>query len=282
MPKPKEKDPGFAEFIAEVRSDVGKIEDAETKAAWERVLGDEERARQIFRGGLREKDYYRRLNDINTEKESLAADRAKWEQWHAKANADYTKAVAERDAAVAELESQAVAFEKAGLDDDAARLRAKKDTLPAEAALAEMRRELDELKAGRAQLETGLNNVTAGAPALTAAFVKKARQLAKEGFEFDEEEVLKQIYKGTDPNLAFEDAVREQREKRAADDLEKKLAEARKAGREEALTATAAPDAFAPGFMSPFFASSGAKPADKLAEARQEAAKMAMGFGRPA
>lgn len=281
MPKPKEKDPGFAEFIAEIRGETAKIEDAETKAAWEKVLGDEERARQIFRGGLREKDYYRRLNDVNAEKEKLTADRVKWEAWHAKANADYTKALAERDAAVAELESQASAFEKAGLDDDAARLRAKKDILPAESALAEMRRELDELKAGRAQLETGLNNVTAGAPALTAAFVKKARQLSKEGFEFDEEEVLRQVYKGTDPNLAFEDAVREQREKRAAEDLEKRLAEARKAGREEALTAKAAPDAFAPGFMSPFFASGG-KPVDKLAEARQEAAKMAMSFGRPA
>lgn len=274
----KPKDPGFAEWLAEIKGDVGKVEDPEVKAAWEKVLGAEsDELRKVFRGGMREADYYRRLNELNEEKQGFQTKKQEWDAYEGEFRTKYDQMKAERDAARAEVKKKEAALRAEGLDEEADELRREARKAEENLDLAAMKKELEELKQARASQEQALQQVSAGAPAFTAAFTKRARQYAQDGFKFDEEEVLGRIIREQLPlDVAFEDAVRDQRKERTEKDMQERLKAAEEKGRREALTAGTAPDSIRPS-LGGLFASQG-KSEDKLASARAEAARLALDF----
>ena len=275
----KPKDPGFAEWLAEIKGEVGKVEDPETRAAWEKVLGAEsDELRKVFRGGMREADYYRRLNEINEEKQGFQTKKQAWDQYEADFRAEYERMKAERDHAKQELQKRAKELEAAGYDDEAEELRQKSRKVEENLDLETLRKEVAELKQARTQYEQTLQQVSAGAPAFTAAFTKRARQYAQDGFKFDEEEILGRVIREQLPlEVAFEDAVRDQRKERNEKELQEKLKAAEEKGRREALTAGTAPDSLRPS-LGGLFATGKGEQGDKLSAARADATRLALDF----
>lgn len=286
MAKPKDKkDPGFREWLQELaESKITKIKDPERRAALERVLAvakddeeTEEALREIFRGGLREFEFHKRLNALHEIERERGQKHEEWKKFRDDVETEYNAVKEERDRLKHQIDEQAKALERVGLIDDAAKLREQGDD-----ALATLKKELDETKASLKQHEEAIMRVSAGAPTFMVEFVKSANKYRKEGFEFDEEDVYRSIVeaKGSLPvALAFEDAIREQRDERKQKELDEKLKKAKEEGRQEALTQKVAPDALRERLGGIF--GSADKPAEKLAAARAEAAKLVSQFGQP-
>lgn len=277
----KKKDPGFEEFLEEIKGKVAGIDDPEKKAAWSKVLSeDADSLKLVFRGGLREADYYRRLNAINEEKQALNEQKQKWDAYEGEFRSEYDRMKARSDALEAQLKRKEADLREAGLDDEADEVKRKRQNMVDEQELGALKKKVEELAGFREEATDALRKISAGSPAFTAAFAKAQRRFAKEGYDFDEEEVLHRVLKDQVPiEVAFEDAVRDQRKKREQEERRAEIEKAKEEARQEERTKHSAPDSIRASLGGIF--GEGKSASDKLAEARSEALKLAANFGRP-
>lgn len=73
----KREDQDFAAWVEEIKASLG---DEDAVEAFE-AFAATDTGREVYRGNLREKDYYTRLNKLNSEKEELAQAQSELTEW---------------------------------------------------------------------------------------------------------------------------------------------------------------------------------------------------------
>lgn len=274
----KKEDVLFQEWKKELQKDIESIEDAETKAAWTKVLAsDEATARKVMKGGMRESDYYRKLNDIHAERTQDEKTRSEWKSWYEKAKSaeqalksEATKHREEAELLKKELAKREAAFRDLNMDDEADEVREQRMKVSDEMG----RKEFEDLK--RQTQEAALEakaaredamKLSAATPAFAAALVKQATKLAKEGYDFDSEVVIQEaLQKNLTLEQAFDSHIAPQKAEKEEKRFKEAIEKAKEEARQEVLTKQHAPDSMRP--TSGFWASHGSK-GDPIKEARE-------------
>jgi len=214
----KKEDAAYAEWLAEV-----KAKNPDVAASLDEIAGTDA-GRELFRGGLREADYYRRLNEISEAKRDLEVEGQKQVSWWNEAKPVYEAAVAERDELKRRLEGS--------------------NGAPAPAPAAPSK-DLEDLKSRVVAMDQGYTQVMLG--------MFDAQQSAlREGLPFDANKVLQEVYQHkVDPLTAFNRLSAPQREEKAKAMLQQELEKAREEGYKQALSKLSGPDkALRPGSPS--------------------------------
>jgi hypothetical protein len=214
-------------FKAWVEEAKAKLSD-DSKKAFDVLLADEAGAKEVFRGGLREADYYRRLNDLSEAKNAWESERstirAKWDEEKPK-NERLLKAYNDT---VAELDTAKEQLETLGLSEGEV-----KKVIPAEKSNPNSvtREELDAVKSQLQVFNTVLPKIL-----MDVSDVNK--RILKEDWDIEPRAVIEYaLSKGVDPNVAFYTLTQDERATRAEANLKKQLDKAREEGKREALTA---------------------------------------------
>lgn len=277
----KTEDAAYKAWLEDLKEDIEKFEDPEDRAAAERLMKNETFGKRVAKGVVGSKELYRRFNEVNEEKLKLKEEHSTWSAWRDEVNTKFQQALNENASLKEELERRAQLAEEFGLDDEARDLRRQKKAVDADS-----QKELRELKAQLETMDKGyreeLSKLANGVPGFVAAALKTSKRLAKEGFEVEDDDAISlAMAKGVPVESAYEELIKDQREKKNKADLEKRLAEAREAGRQEALTARSDPEKSRPSsgiFMAP---SAGRDKWDEGLKAAREAARMdALKMGR--
>lgn len=206
----KKEDAAYTEWLAEV-----KAKSPDVAASLDEIAGTDA-GRELFRGGLREADYYRRLNELSEAKRELETEGAKQVSWWNEAKPAYDSAVAERD----ELKR---------------RLDVSNGAPPAPAPAAPSK-DLEDLKSRVVAMDQGYTQVMLG--------MFDAQQSAlREGLPFEANKVLQEVYQHkVDPLTAFNRLSAPQREEKAKTMLKNELDKAREEGYKQALSKLSGPD----------------------------------------
>lgn len=212
----RKEDEAYAEWLEEVKTKHPDV--AETLE----TLAETDAGRELFRGGLREKDYYRRLNEIRDARTELDEEAQKQVSWWQEAKPEYERAIQERDEALQKLEAAAMNREPGGNGNGAPPPSNPK--------------ELEELRQRLAAMDQAYPQVMLG--------MFEAQQAAlREGLEYQPDEVLKKAFeKRIKPIDAFNEIVASQRQEKAKSMLEGELNKAREEGYKQALSKLSGPD----------------------------------------
>lgn len=205
----KKEDAAYSEWLAEVKAknpDVAPVLDS---------LAETDAGREIFRGGLREADYYRRLNELSEAKQQLEAEGNKQVSWWNEAKPAYDAALAERDEFKRRLDGSNGA-----------------PLAPAPAPS----KDLEDLKNRVVAMDQGYTQVMLG--------MFDAQQSAlREGLPFEANKVLQEVYQHkVDPLTAFNRLSAPQRQEKAKELLKHELEKAREEGYKQALSKLSGPD----------------------------------------
>lgn len=202
------------------------------------ALAATEAGREIYRGGLRTADYYRKLNEFRDQKDeferqkqSFEADVTKQYGWWNEAKPAYERAVAEKAALEQKLAAYASQLKEYGVE--------TKDVIPQTPPQGSdniTQRELAELRARVQAMDVNFPGVMVG--------LLKAQQTAiMEGLPFDPVELFKKAaIDHKDPLVAFNEIVQPMREEKAKQLLKQELDKAKEEGRREALSKLSGPD----------------------------------------
>jgi hypothetical protein len=217
----KKEDAAYQEWLAEIKA---KNPDVAPKLD---EIADTDAGRELFRGGLREADYYRRLNEISAAKAELEAEAQRQVSWWEQAKPEYESARQERDLAIAKLEAVEHQL-KGGEPVDPRSLSQTPVGVPSK-ELDELRNRVQSMDQAYPQIMLGLFN---------------AQQAAmREGLAFDANQVLQAVYQQkVDPLTAFNKIVAPQREEKAKQMLASELEKAREEGYKQALSKLSGPD----------------------------------------
>lgn len=205
------------------------------------VLLTHEASKEIFGGHLREADYYRRLNELNTvrketEEQANAYERdrtALWEWWN-EANPQTEAALQERDRLKAELDAVRNALEDNGMP---VNTPPPSDANPSDSAL---RQEI-------ATLKQQLQNVDQALPKILGEWGSVLHRATKEGFEINPQEIVNHSAKNGMPlSQAYEYMTATARSEKLGKEREAEIAKAREEGRREALSNYPPPDRLKP------------------------------------
>lgn len=228
----KKEDEAYATWLNELKAqhaDVAPVLDQ---------LASTEAGRELFRGGLRTADYYRRLNEFRDQKEeferqqqAFQTDVTKQYSWWQEAQPAYERALAEKQ----ELERKMAAYEtqlkEYGVE--------TKDIVPSQPPSNGgdiTQRELAEL---RQRVQAMDNNF----PGVMMGLLKAQQTAITEGLPFDPSEVFKKVYQQrVDPVTAFNEIVAPLRQEKAKQLLQQELDKAKEEGRREALSKLSGPD----------------------------------------
>lgn len=218
----KQEDEAFAKWKEELGA---KLQNPEDKELWSKFT-EKELARDLYRGTIREADYYRRLNELDKSKKDLDQrdrqlkdDVERLDAWYAKESVERVQLQKERDEAMKKLS-------ELGLDG-------------AEPSVAR-RDEVEELK-------RTLSMVNERTPKVLADLTRVAIKSMKEGFDVDPDAIVQFSMKNrVDINRAYEVLTQEARDKKAQADVEKRIEEAKEEARREALSKIPQP-----GFVRP-------------------------------
>jgi hypothetical protein len=234
------EDQKYQEFLKEVKSKLP----AELQANLDAIAGTEA-GKEIFRGGLREKDYYTRLNALAAEKETIKSTAAKQTEWYnefqgAKGRLESRAQEAERlKAKLRAYEDKASEF---GLDLEDVRDASDTRRSSAPAAVSDSSAS-EELKALREKVEF----FDKALPKVLGDLVSIARESIRENFDVDPLQVVQFASENqVDPRTAFSELTKAEREKRASDSLKAQLEKAKEEGRQEALSKLQGPDRIRP------------------------------------
>lgn len=224
----RKEDTAYAEWLAEIKAkhpDVAPQLDS---------FAETEAGREIFRGGLREADYYRRLNEIRDEKAEIEAKAREIEEqgqqqisWWQEAKPEFDRAIAERQEYERKLEAYENKLKEIGVEPKVAVPTAQPPAV---------NRELEDLKSRVSLMDAAYPQVMMG--------LFQAQQAAiREGLQFDPNQVIQKVYKDkVDPLTAFNQLVAPQREEQAKALLQQELEKAKEEGRREALSKLSGPD----------------------------------------
>ncbi len=207
------------------------------------VAADPER--EVFRGVLRERDYYTKLNEYNTEKQRLEAEKVKvlgtarqQQEWHTKADAEYKKALSEKKTLQTRLRALEDKASEFGVDLESigdvtdAKPRGNGGSVVDET----ITRELEALRGKVEFFDKAL-------PKVLGDLTGVIRESLKEGFDVDPQDILAYASENNvDTRTAFAELTREEREKRTEKLFNDELDKAREEGRREALSKLPGPD----------------------------------------
>lgn len=219
----KQEDEAFAKWKEEL---AAKLQNPEDQELWNKFT-EKELARDLYRGTIREADYYRRLNELDKTKKDLEQrdkqlkdDVERLDAWYAKESVERVQLQKERDEAMKKLH-------ELGLGDDNEPSVARRD-------------EVEELK-------KTLSMVNERTPKVLADLTRVAIKSMKEGFDIDPDAIVQYSMKNrVDINRAYEVLTQEAREKKTQEDIEKRIADAREEATREALSKIPQP-----GFVRP-------------------------------
>lgn len=223
------EDKEYEAWLKEVESTLS----ADGMAKFKEVLA-EDKARQIFKGPLRESDYYRRLEDINKAKkealDEVESQKAQLNTWFAQEKPKNEALLKEKARLEAELRRSLERRKDLG-DEDV-------DDLPANTPsfTGVDKDEVDQLRNQLAQMGQVL-------PRALSDIAEVTYRISKEKFDISPRDVIEHSFKhNVDPLTALDTLTADERTKRERDrmaELEKKWKEE---GRREALTNSAPPD----------------------------------------
>lgn len=228
----KKEDEAYAQWLSDLKSqhqDLAPVLDQ---------LASTEAGRELYRGGLRTADYYRRLNEFRDQKEELERQRAAFEQdvnkqygWWQEAQTNYQRMQQEREDLQGRLAAYENQIKEYGVD--------PKEIVPQAPQGGTdniTQRELAELRTRVQAMDTNF-------PAILSGFLKAQQTALEERLPFDPNEVFKRVYQQrVDPVTAFNEMARPLREERAKELINKELEKAREEGRREALSKLSGPD----------------------------------------
>lgn len=244
-----------AEFDAWKKETRGKL-DPSLQDKFD-ALTSHESSKELFRGYLRESEFYTRLNEQNAEKqkiakerESLAAEVAQFQRqrteiasWWQTEKPKNEKLVAEK----AKLEQKVKALEAKMADLDPDSTDAPNGRGKGSEMNDDQKAEIDEVKKSLAAANARLEAIDANIPQFVGKLGKVIKNSLKEGFDIDPDKVVElSLNNGADPEVAYYQLTYEEREKRAKADFEKKLKEAEEKGRREALSTRPSQDFLRP------------------------------------
>jgi hypothetical protein len=214
----RKEDEAYAEWLDEIKSNHPEVADSLE------ALAETDAGRELFRGGLREKDYYRRLNEIRDARTELDEETQKQVSWWQEAKPEYERALAERDEALQKLEAASMNRGGGGNGNG---------TPPSN---PQNQKELEDLRNRLMAMDQAYPQVMLG--------MFEAQQAAlREGLEYKPDEVLKRAFeKKMRPIEAFNEIVATQRHEKAKSMLEGELNKAREEGYKQALSKLSGPD----------------------------------------
>lgn len=233
----KREDAAYEDWLNDVKNqykDVAPILDQ---------LASTDAGRELFRGGLRTSDYYRRLNEFRDQKEAaekelqekqqaFQADVTKQYGWWQEAQPAYERAIAEKQELAQKLAAYETQLKEYGVE--------TKDIVPPQqhsvAADSITQREL-------AELRNRVQAMDVNFPTVMMGFLKAQQTAISEGLPFDPNEVFKRVYQQkVDPMTAFNEMSQPFRAEKAKQMLTQELDKAREEGRREALSKLSGPD----------------------------------------
>jgi DNA repair exonuclease SbcCD ATPase subunit len=196
--------------------------------------------REIFRGGLREADYYRRLNEFRDQRDQFERQQQKFKEdvtkqysWWEQAQPAFQQAQQEAQ----ELKSKLAAYED---------------------QMKEYGMDPKDVKAAIPAVDTNTNNMTnqqleqlrqqvqmmdQAFPQVLTGMLAAQQQAFQEGLPFDPAKVVQEVYQNrVDPLTAWNRLTTEQRQGKVREQLQKELDKAREEGRKEALSKVSGPD----------------------------------------
>jgi DNA repair exonuclease SbcCD ATPase subunit len=246
----KREDAEFDEWKKETR---GKLSPS-VQAQFDALTGDPT-SKEVFRGYLREGEFYTRLNEtkaeadrIKKEKESLAAEVTQFQRQRTEIASWWQNEKPKNERLVEEkkkLEEKVQKLEQKldGLDPDSTDTGKGRNSEMNDDRLAEIEEVKAQLKATQGRLEAIDGNL----PRFVGSLGKVIRNSIKEGFDIDPDKIVElSLNNGADPEVAYYQLTYADREKRAKEDFDKKLKDAEEKGRREALSTRPSQDFLRP------------------------------------
>jgi len=201
--------------------------------------------REVFRGVLRERDYYTKLNDYNTEKQKLEAEKVRvlgtarqQQEWHTKADAEYKRAIQEKKTLTTRLRALEDKASEFGVD-----IESPSDG-PGATSRGNGGSVVDENFSKELELLRGkVEFFDKALPKVLGDLTGVIRESLKEGYDVDPQDILAYASENNvDTRTAFAELTREEREKRTERLFNDELDKAREEGRREALSKLPGPD----------------------------------------
>lgn len=222
------------------------------------ALAEHDSAKEVFRGYLREDEFYRNLQKVKDDEKALKSEkdalqseiakferqRTEWRTWYQNEKPKVDNFASENAALKKQIEAMQAKLGRGAKDDD--------DT---DGGAARGSREMnDELKATLDQLKQELNEtkgrleaVDGNIPAFMAGVATVIQKANKEGFEVDPNQLIDLALRNrTTPDVAYYQLTYEERTKRASEQREKDIKEAEERGRRSALADRPSPDHLRP------------------------------------
>lgn len=224
----KKEETAYQEWVNEIRSKLP----ADQHANLDALVGTDA-GKEIFRGGLREADYYRRLNEHNEAKAKFDNDVRTQNDWFNLEKPKNVRLNAEVEKLRKELLQHKAELVAAGLEVPKELTQAVDQS---QGASMQNKDELEQMKRQLQFLDKALPQVIGKAMAMTS-------RLVKENYSVTPDAVFQHAAeKGVDLDAAFEYLTSDERAKRADQKIAEKIKEAEERGAREALAKLSGPD----------------------------------------
>lgn len=227
-----EEDAKYAAWKAETLKELP----ADVQEAFEKVAGTSVARDRFYRGTIRQEEFHRRLNEVNSEKTTLAEHRRALEEEAAKV-VDWYKSEAPKNEVLlktkANLEAQLAAAQNALIErgvDPSTYIQQSPQQQRAAASGTDTQQV--------AELQRQISLMNQQIPLILADVAQVNHQIVKEGWDVDPATVLQySIQRGVRATDALTALTQDQRQTRAAETLAKQLAAAREEGKRELMAA---------------------------------------------
>ncbi len=224
----KKEDTAYQEWIDEIRTKLP----AELHTNLDALIGTDV-GKEIFRGGLREADYYKRLNEHNTAKAKFDKDVKEQADWFAVEQPKNVALIAEVNKLRKDLLTHKAELIAAGLEVPPEVTKAVDQS---QGASVQNNSDLEQIKRQLQFLDKALPQVIGKAMALTA-------RLTRENYSVDPNAVFQHAAEnGVDLDAAFETLTATERNKRSEVKREEEIKAAKEEGAREALAKLSGPD----------------------------------------
>lgn len=222
----KKEDAAYQAWLQDVKSKVP----AEKRELFDQFISDEVVGKEIFRGGLREADYYRRLNELGETRREVEAEKIRLTSWY-EAEKPKNQALLEK---VSELEAK-LAKRREAFDDEEDLMTDKQRAAEAE-KISKLEKELAEVRSSQREA------FSAFLPALVD-MTDITHELVKGGWKTSPREVISYAQKNNvDPRTAFYALTADERTDRERDERKKQEEKWKEEGRREAMAKVSSPD----------------------------------------
>lgn len=215
----KQEDDAFASWKAELAKEFESDPDA--KAAWDTITAKatDKVKERFYRGTLRQDEFHRRLNEVNTEKQQAQELRSQAElivqqsqEWYAMSKPEYEKAVKAKEVALALLTQHGLLGEGAGASGQPADNSGGRQ-------VSERNEEVEQLKAQLAGISRGLPN-------FMRDFAAVQTDIYRNGWKVDPTAVMDySSTRGVTLQQALGDLTADERKARVDEDIQKRIKE---------------------------------------------------------